>query len=223
MADSGLLERRRARDRERMVREHVEARGVRDPRVLQALRDVPRHRFVRSHLESKAYGDHALPIEGGQTISQPWVVARMSELLAVEAHQKVLEVGTGSGYQTAVLARLARWVWSLERVPELAHLAIARLRELGIENAKVQIFDGSMGWAESAPFDRILVTAAAPEAPAPLLEQLGPRGRLVVPVGDRSSQRLVVYEKAASRVLRREHDAVAFVPLLGRHAWEGAS
>ncbi|HUF78504.1 MAG TPA: protein-L-isoaspartate(D-aspartate) O-methyltransferase [Thermoanaerobaculia bacterium] len=221
MADADLAERRRAHDRERMVREHVEARGVRDPRVLQALREVPRHRFVREHLERKAYGDFALPIEGGQTISQPFVVARMTELLAVEAHHRVLEIGTGSGYQAAVLARLARWVWSLERLPELARLAIARLRALGVENVKVQVFDGSLGWAEAAPFDRILVTAAAPGTPETLLGQLGEGGRLVVPEGSREAQRLVVYRRVGERVDREQGEEVAFVPLVGRHGWRG--
>ncbi len=220
MPDAGLAERRHARERERMVREHVEARGVRDPRVLAALREVPRHRFVRGHLERKAYGDFALPIEGGQTISQPYVVARMTELLAVEPHHKVLEIGTGSGYQAAVLARLGRWVWSLERVPELARLAIARLRELGIDNVKVQVFDGSLGWAEAAPFDRILVTAGAPGAPAALLAQLGADGRLVIPEGGRDAQRLVLYRKAGDRVVREEGEGVVFVPLVGRHGWQ---
>jgi len=221
MPDAGLAERRRAQERERMVREHVEARGVRDPRVLQALRDVPRHHFVRERFERKAYGDFALPIEAGQTISQPYVVARMTEMLAVAPHHKVLEIGTGSGYQTAILARLARWVWSLERVPELAKIAIARLREMGYDNVKVQIFDGSLGWGEAAPFDRIVVTAGAPHAPETLLAQLGPGGRLVIPEGDRQAQRLVLYEKEGERVLRQEGDDVAFVPLLGRHGWEG--
>jgi len=219
MPDASLAERRRARERERMVREHVEARGVRDPRVLQALREVPRHLFVRGHLERKAYGDFALPIEAGQTISQPYVVARMTELLAVEQHHKVLEIGTGSGYQAAVLSRLGRWVWSLERVPELARTAIARLRELGIDNVKVQVFDGSLGWAEAAPFDRILVTAGAPAAPGPLLAQLGPGGRLVIPEGSRDDQRLVLYRKDGDRVAREEGEAVVFVPLVGRHGW----
>jgi protein-L-isoaspartate(D-aspartate) O-methyltransferase len=223
MADADLAERRRARERERMVREHVEARGVRDPRLLRALREVPRHRFVREHLERKAYGDFALPIEAGQTISQPYVVARMTELLAVETHHKVLEIGTGSGYQAAILARLARWVWSLERVPELARLAIARLRALGIENVKVQVFDGSLGWAEAAPFDRVLVTAAAPGTPDTLLGQLGEGGRLVVPEGSRELQRLVLYRKADGRVVREEGEAVAFVPLVGRQGWRESS
>ena len=209
--------------RERMVRELVEARGVRDPRVLAALREVPRHQFVREHLMSQAYGDHALPIGGAQTISQPYVVARMTELLEVESSHKVLEIGTGSGYQTAILARLARWVYSLERIPELAHQAIRRIRHLGILNVKIQAFDGTVGWSEVAPFDRILVAAGAPGAPKPLLEQLAPKGRLLVPEGDRQRQRLVLYERLVRGVRRREVDEVAFVPLVGRHGWpEGA-
>jgi protein-L-isoaspartate(D-aspartate) O-methyltransferase len=209
--------------RERMVRELVEARGVRDPRVLAALREVPRHLFVRAHLMSQAYGDHALPIGEAQTISQPYVVGRMSELLEVEPSHKVLEIGTGSGYQTAILARLARWVYSLERIPELAHQAIRRIRQLGILNVKVQAFDGTVGWSEVAPFDRILVSAGAPAAPKPLIEQLAPKGRLLLPEGDRRRQRLVLYERLARGVRRRELDEVAFVPLVGRHGWpEGA-
>ncbi len=220
MSDADLAARRRAREREEMVRDHVAGRGVSDPRVLEAMRRVPRHLFVRGHLERKAYGDHALPIEGGQTISQPYVVARMTELLAVAPEHKVLEIGTGSGYQTAILARLARWVYSLERVPELARRAIARLREMGVDNVKIQVFDGSIGWAEAAPFDRILVTAAAPRVPEPLLDQLAEGGRLLVPEGDRRLQRLVLYEKTARRVRREEGEEVAFVPLVGRHGWE---
>ncbi len=206
--------------RERMVREHVAARGVADPRVLAALREIPRHLFVRPHLRHQAYGDHALPIEGAQTISQPYVVARMTELLEVGPDDSVLEIGTGSGYQTAILARLARRVYSLERVPELARLAIARIREMGFDNVKIQIFDGTVGWSEVAPFDRILVTAAAPRVPPPLLDQLAPGGKLLVPEGDRGVQRLVLYTKNARGRLRRQvGEAVAFVPLVGRHGW----
>jgi protein-L-isoaspartate(D-aspartate) O-methyltransferase len=205
-----------------MVRELVAARGVRDPRVLAALREVPRHLFVREQFRAQAYGDHALPIGAAQTISQPWVVARMTELLAVEPTHKVLEVGTGSGYQTAILALLARWVYSLERIPELAHQAIRRMRQLGFDNVKIQVFDGTVGWSEVAPFDRILVTAGAPGAPAPLLDQLGAHGRLLVPEGERQRQRLVLYERRGRRTTRRELDDVAFVPLLGRHGWAGA-
>lgn len=218
--DPDFAERQHARQREKMVREHIEARGVSDPRVLEAMRKVPRHRFVRTIHDRKSYGDFALPIEGGQTISQPYVVARMTEMLQLEPHHKVLEIGTGSGYQTAILAELSRWVYSLERVPELAKIAIGRLRELGYDNVKVQIFDGSMGWAEAAPFDRIVVTAAAPDAPEPLLDQLAIGGRLVIPEGSRQMQRLVLYEKSENGVTRQEGEGVAFVPLLGRHAWK---
>jgi protein-L-isoaspartate(D-aspartate) O-methyltransferase len=214
MRDTGYL-------RERMVREHIAARGVADERVLQAMREVPRHEFVPEHLRTQAYGDHALPIAGGQTISQPYVVARMTELLAVGPEHSVLEIGTGTGYQTAVLARLARVVYSLERVPELAREAIARMRELGCDNVKIQVFDGTVGWSEVAPFDRILVTAGAPAPPQPLLDQLAPGGRMVIPEGDRQAQRLMVYEKdAAGRVRASAHEPVAFVPLVGRHGWD---
>jgi protein-L-isoaspartate(D-aspartate) O-methyltransferase len=212
--------------RERMVRD-LERRGIADPRVLEAMRKVPRHQFIRDNWRSQAYGEHALPIGGAQTISQPWVVARMSELLAVESTHTVLEIGTGSGYQTAILALLARWVYSLERVADLAHQAIGRMRELGIVNVKIQAFDGTIGWSEVAPFDRILVTAGAPKVPQPLLDQLKPRGRLVIPEGDRAEQKLVVYEKPVrgTNVRRSEAERVAFVPLVGRHGWapEGGS
>lgn len=209
-----------AYQRERMVRDHIAARGVADPRVLEAMRAVPRHLFVREHLRRQAYGDHALPISLGQTISQPYVVARMSELLEVAREHSVLEIGTGSGYQTAVLAHLARRVYSLERLAPLAREAIARMRELGLANVKVQIFDGTVGWSEVAPFDRILVTAGAPAVPEPLLAQLAPGGKLLIPEGDRASQRLVLYQKLRRGLRRLEGEAVAFVPLVGRHAWE---
>ncbi len=207
--------------RERMVRDHIAARGVADERVLAALREVPRHEFVPGHLRTQAYSDHALPIAGGQTISQPYVVARMTELLAVGPSHSVLEIGTGTGYQTAILARLARRVYSLERVPELAREAIARMRELGCDNVKIQVFDGTVGWSEVAPFDRILVAAGAPAAPQPLLDQLAPGGRMVIPEGDRQAQRLMVYEKdAGGGVTASAHEPVAFVPLVGRHGWD---
>lgn len=206
--------------RERMVRDLAEKRGIRDARVLAAMREVPRHVFVRENLAAQAYKDHALPIGEAQTLSQPWVVARMTELLDIEPAHKVLEIGTGSGYQTAILARLARWVYSLERIPELARQAIHRLRHLGVPNVKVQAFDGTIGWSEVAPFERILVTAAAPEVPQPLLDQLASGGRLVVPEGDRQRQRLVLYEKIGSRSRRLVLDEVAFVPLIGRFGWD---
>jgi len=206
--------------RHRMVRRLEEEFEVRDPRVLAAMERVPRHLFVRQHLRAQAYSVHALPIGDAQTISQPAVVAHMSELLAVEKDHGVLEVGTGSGYQTAILAELARRVYSLEIVPGLAREAIRRIRSLGYDNVKIQAFDGTVGWSEAAPFDRILVTAGAPEAPTPLLEQLAVGGRLVIPEGERETQQLVVYEKGPKRMIRRAGEAVSFVPLVGRHGWE---
>lgn len=207
--------------RERMVRELIAARGVRDERVLAALRKTPRHLFVKDHLRSQAYGDHALPIGSAQTISQPYIVARMSELLEVGPEHSVLEIGTGSGYQTAVLALLARRVYSLERVPELAQAAIPRMRQLGFDNVKIQVFDGTVGWSEWAPYDRILVTAGAPKVPEPLLGQLAPGGTLLIPEGELNLQKLVLYRKSPrGEIRRKEGEAVAFVPLLGRHGWK---
>jgi protein-L-isoaspartate(D-aspartate) O-methyltransferase len=209
-----------AQRRELMVREQIAARGIRDPRVLAAMRAVPRHLFVREHLVTQAYGDHALPIGSGQTISQPYVVARMSELLAVEPEHSVLEIGTGSGYQTAILAHLARRVISIERKDELVRQAIGRMRELGFDNVKIQTFDGTVGWSELAPYDRILVTAGSPGLPKPLLDQLAAPGILVIPEGERLGQRLVVYRKdAEGDVTREEGEPVVFVPLVGRHGW----
>ena len=205
--------------RDRMVR-LVEERGVTDQRVLEAMRAVPRHLFVPEHMKAQAYGDHALPIGAMQTISQPYVVARMTELLKVEPGHSVLEVGTGSGYQTAILSRLARRVFSLERISDLALGAIDRMRQLGVDNVKIQTFDGTVGWSDMAPFDRILVAAGAPKAPRPLLEQLRPGGRLLIPEGGRDEQRLVVYRRLRQGVRRSEGEAVMFVPLVGRHGWE---
>ncbi len=207
--------------RDRMVRDLIAARGVSDQRVLLAMRQVPRHLFVRDHLRSQAYGDHALPIGSAQTISQPYIVARMTELLELQPHHSVLEIGTGSGYQTALLALLARRVYSLERVAELAQQAIPRMRQMGLENVKIQVFDGTVGWSEWAPYDRILVAAGAPKVPDPLLEQLAPGGSLLIPEGQRQAQRLILYRKSARGELRRkEGEEVAFVPLVGRHGWK---
>jgi len=207
--------------RERMVRDLVAGRGIKDQRVLEAMRKVPRHLFVRDHLRSQAYGDHALPIGAAQTISQPYIVARMTELLELAPHHSVLEIGTGTGYQTALLAVLARRVYSLERIAELAQQAIPRIRQLGFENVKIQVFDGSVGWSEWAPYDRILVAAGAPKVPEPLLDQLAPGGSLLIPEGARQAQRLVLYRKSARGELRRkEGEEVGFVPLVGRHGWK---
>jgi protein-L-isoaspartate(D-aspartate) O-methyltransferase len=207
--------------RERMVRDLIAGRGIKDQRVLEAMRKVPRHLFVRDHLRSQAYGDHALPIGSSQTISQPYIVARMTELLELSPHHSVLEIGTGSGYQTALLATLARRVYSLERIAELAQQAIPRIRQLKFENVKIQVFDGTVGWSEWAPYDRILVAAGAPKVPDPLLEQLAPGGSLLIPEGARQAQRLVLYRKSARGELRRkEGEEVGFVPLVGRHGWK---
>lgn len=209
--------------RERMVKNLAESGGIRDRRVLDAMLAVPRHRFVPQHLQSRAYGDHALPIGKDQTISQPWAVARMSELLKVGPEQTVLEIGTGSGYQAAVLAHLARRVYSLERIGELAHQAIRRIRSLGLDNVKIQPFDGTLGWGEIAPVERILVTAGAPKAPQPLLDQLAVGGLLVVPEGSRDDQRLIVYRRLKRGFQRTEREPVSFVPLIGRHGWDSKS
>ena len=156
-----------------------------------------------------------------QTISQPYIVARMTEMLELSPNHSVLEIGTGSGYQTALLALLARRVYSLERIAELAQAAIPRMRQMGLSNVKIQVFDGTVGWSEWAPYDRILVTAGAPKVPEPLLEQLAPGGSLLIPEGLRQGQRLVLYRKSARGELRRkEGEEVAFVPLLGRHGWK---
>lgn len=199
------------------LREHY---GIRDARVLEAMRQVPRHIFVPEALQSRAYGDHALPIAANQTISQPYIVARMSELLEVDAKSRVLEIGAGSGYQTAVLARIAGQVYAIERIGELAREAQARIRSIGIHNATVKCFDGTLGWSAHAPYDAILVAAGSPEVPDPLLAQLKLGGRLVMPVGaTRESQQLLRVIRAEEGYRYEEHGACAFVPLIGRYGW----
>ena len=201
-----------------MVREQIEARGVRKPAVLAAMRSVPRHLFVPEALVPYAYEDHALPIGLGQTISQPYIVALMTELLDAGANDRVLEIGTGSGYQAAVLARLARFVYSIEIVRPLGEQAAKRLRGLGYKNVEVRIGNGYLGWPEHAPFDRIILTAAPPKIPQALIDQLKPGGKLVAPVGSNAlSQELVVLEKSASgRTTTRKVLPVAFVPMVER-------
>jgi protein-L-isoaspartate(D-aspartate) O-methyltransferase len=193
---------------------------IRDARVLEALAAVPRHLFVPEALQGRAYGDHALPISASQSISQPYIVARMTELLEADKSSRVLEIGAGSGYQTAVLARVAGQVYAIERIAELAREAQARIRSLGIYNATVKCFDGTLGWAAHAPYDCILVAAGGPEVPDPLLAQLKVGGRLVIPVGpSRQSQRLVRVVRTEEGYQREEHGSCAFVPLIGRHGW----
>jgi protein-L-isoaspartate(D-aspartate) O-methyltransferase len=204
-------------DRETMVRKQIEARGIRDDNILRAMGVIPRHLFVPPALESHAYDDQPLPIGYGATISQPFIVAWMTDLLQPMKTDRVLEIGTGSGYQAAVLSLLAREVCTIEIVPELAHSAAKRLVELGYRNVIVRQGDGYQGWAERAPFDRIILTAAPKDIPKPLLDQLIPGGRLVAPVGGSFFQSLKVVDKTRSGALRvRSVGAVAFVPLVPR-------
>jgi protein-L-isoaspartate(D-aspartate) O-methyltransferase len=203
-----------------MVDRQIASRGVRDSRVLEAIRDVPRHLFVPADLQIHACEDRALPIADAQTISQPYIVAIMTELLAPEPHHRVLEIGTGSGYQTAILSRLSAHVVSIERHPGLAEGARRILAELGITNVDVHVGDGTEGFAALAPFDRILVTAGAPSIPESLKEQLADGGRLVIPVGPVGFQHLTVVDRRGSDFDQRQRDACVFVPLIGRHGWK---
>jgi protein-L-isoaspartate(D-aspartate) O-methyltransferase len=211
--NGGIDEATQAARRERMVAEQIVARGVRDPRVLDALRALPRHRFVPSHLADVAYEDSPLPIGFGQTISQPYIVAYMSEELRIEPQHRVLEIGTGSGYQAAVLASLAREVYSVEIVPELADRARTTLAALGITNVKVLTGDGYKGWPEHAPFDRVMATAAPAEMPPALVEQLAVGGRLIAPVGE-DEQWIRVLWKLPDRVVEERTIPVRFVPMV---------
>jgi protein-L-isoaspartate(D-aspartate) O-methyltransferase len=203
--------------RSQMVEQQIRARGVRDPRVLEAMLEVPRERFVPASLADRAYDDRPLPIGLGQTISQPFIVAYMTEALGLAPAHRVLEIGTGSGYQAAVLGELAREVYTIEIVPELARRAAATLKALGYANVQVREGDGFHGWPERAPFDRILVTAAPEQIPEPLLDQLAPGGRLVIPVGARDgTQWITIAEKTPRGVVQRRTIAVRFVPLTRR-------
>jgi len=203
-----------------MVEEQLVRRGVTDERVLGAMRRVPRHRFVEEALSDRAYGDHPLPIGENQTISQPYIVGAMTELLRLGGDEKVLEVGTGSGYQTAVLAELTRRVCSVERLPGLAARARRILEELGYTNAVVKTADGTYGWSDEAPFDRILVTAGAPAVPGPLFQQLAEGGCMVVPVGDAQAQVLHVVEKVQGDMRVSTDCGCVFVKLVGKYGWE---
>jgi protein-L-isoaspartate(D-aspartate) O-methyltransferase len=196
-----------------MVDQQIQSRGISDPPVLAAMRTVPRERFIPSALAASAYEDRAIPIGYGQTISQPFIVAHMTEALGVLEQHRVLEIGTGSGYQAAVLARLAREVYTIEIVPQLAARAAATLRDLGYANVEVRAGDGYAGWPEHAPFDRIMVTAAPEDIPKPLLDQLAVGGRLVIPVGRRNgTQWMTVVDKTAQGVVQRRTIPVSFVP-----------
>jgi protein-L-isoaspartate(D-aspartate) O-methyltransferase len=205
-------------ERERMVAEQLVPRGIRDARVLDAMRTVPRHLFVPDEMQPLAYADRALAIGHGQTISQPYMVAAMAEAAALDGDERVLEVGTGSGYQAAVLARLAREVLTIERLEPLARDARARLERLGYA-VRVTVGDGTAGYAAGAPYDAILVGAGAPQVPQALTEQLADGGRLVLPVGSKLHQRLTVTVRTGDRLVDTVHGDCVFVPLIGRHGW----
>jgi protein-L-isoaspartate(D-aspartate) O-methyltransferase len=205
---------------ERMLREQIIARGVCSPAVLAAMRSVPRHLFIPPEQIAYAYADGPLPIGHGQTISQPYIVALMTELLEVEPGARLLEIGTGSGYQAAVLGRIAAQVHTLELIPELARNAEQALTELGMLNVHVHLADGSLGWVENAPYDGILVTAACPAVPPALCEQLAEAGRLVLPVGGRGMQRLEVHQRVRGKIACEQNIPVAFVPLRGEFGWK---
>ena len=204
-----------------MVDTQLIPRGIRDARVLEAMRKVPRHLFMDESMWYKAYDDMALPVGEGQTISQPYMVAVMTELLDIKGAGKVLEIGTGSGYQAAILAELSGEVYTIERIQSLSQKAVETLRSLGYVNIHPMVGDGTLGWPEAAPFDRILITAGAPEIPGPVMEQLAERGILLAPVGDRSSQQLIRVKNENGKLSREYHTPCIFVPLVGKYGWKG--
>ena len=218
--DRATQERELSHQRALMVERYCAARGIKDERVLQAMREVPRHRFVPQVVAAKAYGPGALPIGAKQTISQPWIVARMIELLELSGNEKVLEVGTGTGYQAVVLSKVCAKVFSIERINELALRAAELIRELKIYNASVKVFDGTYGWSDQAPFDRIIVAAAAPEVPEPLVQQLARTGKMVIPIGAEGNQRLARVTRVGTGVKIEDCGTAEFVPLVGRFGWK---
>ncbi len=207
-------------EREKMIQQQIAARGINNPRVLEAFLRVPRHEFVPAALRDEAYADYPLPIGEGQTISQPFIVALMTQALALEGEEKVLEIGLGSGYQAAILACLAKEVFSIELRPSLAREGEKKLKELGFFNIQVKVGDGSLGWPEKAPFHAIIVTAAAPQVPPPLLEQLTEGGRLVIPLGPRGRQNLLRITKRKGELVKEDLGACVFVPLIGEYGWK---
>lgn len=207
--------------RERMVRRLREHYKIKDENVLNVMCVIPRHLFLPSALKAQAYADNALPIAGNQTISQPYIVARMTELLELAQNSRVLEIGAGSGYQTAILSELARAVFAIERVPQLASEAQTRLQQFGIHNVTLRCGDGTLGWEVYAPFDGILVAAGGPTMPEPLLSQLKIGGKLVIPIGqEQKSQRLIRVTRTEKGFHTEDFGACAFVPLIGEHGWK---
>jgi protein-L-isoaspartate(D-aspartate) O-methyltransferase len=206
--------------RRAMVADQLAARGIHDRRVLAVMGELPRERFLPPERRHEAYGDHPVPIGAGQTISQPYIVALMTQELDVRPEHRVLDIGAGSGYQTAILARLAERVFAIERIESLARSARAVLGELGIDNVELKVGDGTLGWPEAAPFDRVLCGAAGPDAPGSWLAQLADGGRIVMPTGGREIQELVAIDRCGERATRRSICGVRFVRLIGEQGWE---
>lgn len=209
----------RADERIRMVESQIAARGIRDPRVLAVMKEIPRHLFVPPPYDKSAYQDCPLPIGNGQTISQPYIVALMTELLMAQPSDNILEIGTGCGYQAAILSGLVRKVTTMERIPEVAGLARANLTMLGSKNIDVIVGDGTRGYQQNAPYNGIIITAATPSVPLPLFEQLAEGGRLVAPVGGHEIQELIRLRKTGGSITEEHHGGVRFVPLIGECGW----
>jgi len=206
---------------EKMIAKQLISRGIKDDKVLNAFRKVPRHIFVRPEDDEYAYVDGPLPIGYGQTISQPFIVALMTEALEIQKTDRIMEIGTGSGYQTAILAQLAHQVYSVEKVPELAEAAELKLKSLGYDNVFIKVGDGTKGWKQNFPYDAIMVTAASPQIPPSLWEQLASKGRMVIPVGDRFFQNLLQLKKTVQgEKIKKSLGECRFVPLLGEEGWD---
>jgi protein-L-isoaspartate(D-aspartate) O-methyltransferase len=209
--------------RNRMVQDQLVSRGIKDIRVLDVMRRVPRHRFMEEALSGQAYNDHPLPIGEKQTISQPYMVALMTEALELQGHENVLEIGTGSGYQTAILADLAEKIYSIERIRSLFVKARRILDDLGYLNVVLRVGDGTKGWKKESPFDGIIVTAGSPDIPQPLVDQLPVGGRLVIPVGDRYTQSLLRIVRHKTGLEKQDLGGCRFVNLVGKHGWQASS
>ena len=203
-----------------MVEEQIVSRGIRDAKLIAAMKKIPRHLFVEEALQNQAYNDHPLPIGEKQTISQPYMVALMTEAMLLTGKEKILEIGTGSGYQTAIIAELSEKVFSIERIRPLAIRARQLLYELGYFNVEIKIFDGTFGWMEESPFDTIIVTAGSPDIPQPLIDQLAMGGRLVIPVGDAFVQDLFRVTKTEEGIKKEDLGGCRFVKLIGKYGWE---
>jgi len=209
----------RADERSQMVEQQIRSRGITNPRVLGAMREIPRHLFIPPPYDRSAYEDAPLPIGNGQTISQPYIVALMTELLDPQPTDHILEIGAGSGYQAAILSMLVQHITTIERIPEVADLARKNLEKIGLKNISIIVGDGTRGYPDNAPYHGIMITAATPEIPTPLIDQLAIGGVLVAPVGDREIQELVTVTKKENGIVRLAHGGVRFVPLIGEYGW----